>query len=981
MARRASVVLALALLGCGDAASIVGGATLDAARDVSPSDARDATFEVPGDRPAIDAPSADAPEVVAPQDVVTADAFDAVTIDAPVDDLVAPVEDRPFVFPDLAPIGLDAPVDLGPEIPRIDAPPPPDVPAGMILPGPSRASAMVATPDDRIGLAVNRTADSVTVFALAPGLGPNLRRLAELPTGVGSDPWVALIDGDGDSAFVLLRRARQVLRVVDLRTGPRILPTRGSTGAEPTSIALSPTGAWLFVANFADGTVSVLDARTLATARTLDLNATLAATGSLGAGVAARPGLAHPRAMTVTNNGDASDADEALYVTEFFAQRRTSGVPTGLDRFDSDRQGYVYRVPLDTLTPAAMPIAPATDMGFRDSTNVVAGCFPNQLHAIAAASGRVYVTAVCASPRGPVGPVATAAGDAGVDGGVDAGPDAALDAALPALTPDPEGANLRTQHGAAIFVLDATNGVEIPARRVLLNARFQALYDTRRLPEDPASRRMPLIPIDLAFQPGTTTAYVAAYGADAVFRVRFNADGSLAEVGLAATPGFVDLDDGRVSPGRDPVGLALTGMSSGYVINEHTRNVSAFSLLTQTVLNTAVSSAPATGDDARRLEGRRAFVTGTGRWSWRGQSWNSCEACHPDGLSDNVTWYFPRGPRQTPSLDAVYARTAPQQRLLTWTASLDELGDFELNVRGNSGGVGAVVHRESDPPVVADRVVFDGTTPIAGQLATASPHDGLSGAIDTIATREGTATPRAVTDAWSALERYVRAIRPPSAPSTLDPTLVAAGRAIFTGQRCDGCHGGPLWTISSRFYTPSATNNTRTTGALQTRSFTIPAGFPTTVAPVAGAFRLTPYDVSNDQIACALRNVGTFAAGRGVAANDLNLLEVRSNASGTSAAMTVVAQGANGFNVPSLLGLAASAPYFHGGAARTLEELLSDTFRAHRESFSPGFAPSPTDLRALTAFLLSIDGTTTPFAIPARVNTATPFAPDLCAGF
>jgi DNA-binding beta-propeller fold protein YncE len=951
------------------------------AHDIDP---RDVATE-----PANDLASGDAADDVR-ADAPDAAMADAATTDAPdvVTEMDAAREDRPFVFPDLAPILVDLPMDLGPEAPAIDAPTRVDVPGGMLLPGPSRSGALAVTVDERIAVAANRTADSVSVFALAPGLGPNLLRLAELPTGLGSEPWAVTADTDGDAVFVLLRRARRVIRVTDLRSAPRIAAERGVTGSEPTALALSPTGRWLYVSNFADGTVTELDARTLAPSRTIDLNAALAATGVLGVGVTGRVGLAHPRALAVTNNGDDRDDNDALYVTEFFAQRRTTGVSTGLDRFDTDRQGVVYRVPLDTLTPAASFIAPATDTGFRDGNNVIAGCIPNQLHALAIAGARVYVTAVCASPRGPIGfPPPPTSLDGGVDAGADAGRDAAADVPdadvpPPALVPDPRAANLRTQQSAAIFVLDATNGAEIPARRLLLNSRFQALYDARRLPDDGVSRRMPLIPMDLAFQPGTFTAYVVGYGSDALFRVRFNSDGSFAEVGLVNTPGFVNLDDGVAPAGQNPIGVAVVGMNSAYVLNEHTRNVSGVSLLTQTVLNAATSSAPPTGDDARRLAGRRDFVTGTGRWSWQGQAWSSCEACHPDGLSDGVTWYFPRGPRQTPALDSVFDRGTAQQRLLGWTAHLDEPADFEALVRDHSGGVGAVVHRVANsatPPAVteSDRIVFDGTAAVSPQVPTTAPQDGLSGAITEIASREGVGTPRSVTDDWADLTRYLRAVRTLSAPAGLQPAQVAAGRALFLGHRCDGCHAGPLWTVSSRFYTPSAANNARGSGALMMRRFALPTGFPTALAPVAGTYRLSPFDAANDQIVCALRNVGTFATGRGVAATDLNPLEVRANAAGSSAAMTVVAQGANGFNVPSLLGLATSAPYLHGGAARTLEELLSDTFRAHRQAFSTGFNPTPTEVSQLVSFLLSLDG-----AAPiVPLSSGLGFDPDLCAGY
>ncbi len=112
---------------------------------------------------------------------------------------------------------------------------------------------------------------------------------------------------------------------------------------------------------------------------------------------------------------------------------------------------------------------------------------------------------------------------------------------------------------------------------------------------------------------------------------------------------------------------------------------------------------------ARGASSRRA----SGRWSLNGQGWNSCESCHPDGQTDNVTWYFARGPRQTTSLDGTFDGQG-NQRILNWTGIFDEVHDFELNTRGNSGGVGAIVHRTNDgstPPRVttSDRIVFDGT--------------------------------------------------------------------------------------------------------------------------------------------------------------------------------------------------------------------------------------------------------------------------------
>src|SRR5262249_32205618 len=66
--------------------------------------------------------------------------------------------------------------------------------------------------------------------------------------------------------------------------------------------------------------------------------------------------------------------------------------------------------------------------------------------------------------------------------------------------------------------------------------------------------------------------------------------------------------------------------------------------------------------------------------------------------------------------------------------------------------------------------------------------------------------------------------------------------------------------------------------------------------------------------ACNVRNVGTFAARGGAA-------EVRANQE--------PAQGNNGFNPPSLLNIVTGAPFFHNGAAATLEHIFDDRFSAH----------------------------------------------------
>jgi phytoene dehydrogenase-like protein len=76
----------------------------------------------------------------------------------------------------------------------------------------------------------------------------------------------------------------------------------------------------------------------------------------------------------------------------------------------------------------------------------------------------------------------------------------------------------------------------------------------------------------------------------------------------------------------------------------------------------------------------------------------------------------------------------------------------------------------------------------------------------------------------------------------------------------------------------------------------------------------------------------------------------------------VQARGADGFNVPSLISVFASAPYLHSGAAPTLDAVLENV--THRSAGSGGVDTLTNfdDRRQLVRFLESIDRTTTPFA-------------------
>jgi hypothetical protein len=835
-----------------------------------------------------------------------------------------------------------------------------------------------------------------------------------------------VIGADDDTAFVVLRKAQQVIRIDHLRHDPTVAKESVHVGSEPTSIAISPTGKLLFVANWGDGTVSKVDTEPFVFRTNIDLNQSLVDKRLLGDDLQARQGLAHPRALAISDNGDANDTDETLYATEFFSQP----IPKAgrdIGEVDANRQGLVYPVDLGSgQRGPAMELSPVADTGFADSKGARTSCFPNQLSAAAVDNSRLYVTAMCTSPRGPL---------------------------------DKDGdntANFKTLFHPAVFVIDTQKHEEIPEEGHLLTQSLQELYQADG---DLVDARMPLLPNEIAFGSGKNgqhEAYVLALGADAVFRLEYDEGGALKGIGsplhrfLAPLPehGYAD-------------GLAVARQSTpafGMALSDVTQEVSVIDLEAQEVLAARV---PMTGDDpgaaslraAPENEGRGLFATGLGVWSLGGQAWSSCESCHPGGLSDGVTWYFSRGPRRTPSTANTYQKAVadgatPGRRLLLWGANVDEIHDVEVIVRTVSGGAGAVLWQYLPGVVTPNdcRIAYDGKSIPAGKglgiCKQAKPssvlRNGLNDSLAAIVDGRGGCTPNdrtcdsSLNQDWNKIDAFIRTQRLPRPPSQLDVTHIDEGRKLFRAGGCASCHGGPQWTVSTLFYTPGGEQNGHAPvatggiapdgdpklalGRLRQDVYTVPEQYETLNPPAhnsprtdcpagqrCATFRVPPADATDaaalkllygldgdamsqdpaadaakaaggDQLRCALRDVGTFPT----LPADLTGFDYDGIAplgqpppKEYRADMTL-AQGKDGFNVPSLFGLASGAPYFHAGNARTLEEAFSAAFASHHRnqaiSVPPDFLSNPVDVQYLIEFLLSLDESTATEDIPSDMD-------------
>ncbi|MBV8759224.1 MAG: beta-propeller fold lactonase family protein [Deltaproteobacteria bacterium] len=792
----------------------------------------------------------------------------------------------------------------------------PESPPGPVLSRPSKSSTIALSDDGSHVAMVNPEDGSLSIFQTSDNT-----RIAKVATG--GSPAGVVIGPDSKTAYVSNRADGTVVRVSGIDGGTPAVDATAQVGSEPIGLALSPTGKQLFVAEYAESRVSVIDTATMQITKSLPID--------------------RPRALMVTNNADQSDADETLVVAQYF------GTPApGGEAKDDGRTGHIALISLADFTQKDISLAPI-DSGFPKggvSTNPTVHASPNQLGAVAVANGRLYVTSVAASPEGPprfdnnVFPVVYVADLA-----------------------------------SAAEVRDATGTVNL-ARKV---------YDAIPSPSAAAPRFVPGELSDLDFVPTSNVAYVVGRAGDVMVRVTFGA--SSVDIGSTQNKEIDLAGNTTIGQCQAPTGVVVDAAHQrAYVNCWVTRKLGVVDLAAQSLTAAIESSAPptdATGLSQQR--GRRFYFTGRGRWSANpangakgGEGWSSCGSCHPDGLTDNMTWIFGSGPRQTTSQDGTFSHGPgiQKQRMLNWTAINDEHHDFENNTRGVSGGLGAITTAAT--PSDCGQLDKETQVSLTGIAGVGRP-------LKEIADDPNTAT--CGHKDWDDVEAYVKTIQPVHAKKALDAAAVARGRQLFVDGNCAKCHGGAGWTVSRRFYTPTSATMT----SLANTTMAKPSFFPSTwmydnggaarqlVSPqpaIANADATGPAEpnaVAVAQSFCSLRNVGTFGVPGDTSATDA--LELRP----ANGALTR-AEGRGGYNVPSLYGLALGAPYLHHGQSPSLQDLFSNTAwgfhtNAGNANFSVTLAGAG-KVDDLVAFLLSIDASTPEIDVPTDAQSGSSF--DAC---
>src|SRR5262249_50764017 len=133
----------------------------------------------------------------------------------------------------------------------------------------------------------------------------------------------------------------------------------------------------------------------------------------------------------------------------------------------------------------------------------------------------------------------------------------------------------------------------------------------------------------------------------------------------------------QIKVGKNPRGIVINSSDTrAYVMNYVSRDISVLGLIgNEQVLDTKSSASlptPGTQDDLIHV-GKELYNTSVGEFDpapgtttpivgrMSNNGWGACATCHPNGLSDNVVWIFPSGPKRTIPQHTDFDKTDPNR--------------------------------------------------------------------------------------------------------------------------------------------------------------------------------------------------------------------------------------------------------------------------------------------------------------------------------
>jgi YVTN family beta-propeller protein len=601
--------------------------------------------------------------------------------------------------------------------------------------GPLSSQPLALSSDNSVLAVANPDNNSVSFFDVRPGKNIKLKevKVQKEPNGVAFTP-------DGKKLFVA-NTVSGTVSVIPVNVAARTFGVPQAhlpVGTEPYSLAITPNGTKLYVANARSDSVSVIDAVTNDVLDTL-----------VGVGF-------EPRGLAITNDGDGDDLDETLYVTNFLA----IPLPGKLDGSDDAKRGKVTVI--ETATDSIVDFVtlnPLDDTGFKAAGDALkripvgpnfvfkTGAYPNQLNNIAIKGNFAYIPSTGDSPNGPV----------------------RFDVNTQSLLP----------------VINRSNNQDAGQT---INMHLAVAQQTNPV------RLFITQPWAMAFENQANAGWVLSAASN--IAVKISVDPATGRGTVLKNPADASKVF-QIKVGKNPRGIVITSDDKfAFVMNYVSRDVSVMDLgvSPEKVIKTMKSAAlPAAGTKAAKIHvGRELYNTSVGEFDppapgapkivgrMSNNGWGSCASCHPNGLSDNVVWIFPAGPRRTLSQHVDFE--PPQRtkmRVLNWSANRDEPEDFESNIRGVSGGLGLIV--------LADGITPDPEVKDFLPLANGNRKQLKVGGVN----------------AWDALKAFTQfGIRPPISPVKKNDPDVIAGQALFKTAKCQNCHGTAMWSTARVRFTP-----------------------------------------------------------------------------------------------------------------------------------------------------------------------------------
>ena len=811
---------------------------------------------------------------------------------------------------------------------------------------PSNSGPIAVSADQRLVWVVNPRDDTVSVIRSDTGVVIATIQTGNEPRGVALDP---------NNTFAFVANAAEgsvtVIKITNDSFGKfaAVIDRTITTGAESWDIVSSPDGKRIFVANSGQDTITVINAATRAIIGQIDVRDSLCNNPN-------RERRFQPRGMAVTLS------NTQLYVTRFLSFTASGG----RQGIDTGKEGVVCRIAFnsastniaDYIPSQRITFAPSltgfnvdkTGDGVADPTTA----FPNQMQALVLRGNKGYMPNVAASPESPQ--------------------------------------NFNTSTQAFLTVMNNV-GIGVPGDGGSLNLHLGA-----RNPEAGKKRLFFANPWAIAFtnQSGAGNAYVVSAASDLLVKLTVNANDNASFTVDADTTRYIDLNDpanpatSGAKAGKNPQGIVIlqNGLKA-FVANQVSGNVSIVDLVNDRVdkvVQTALVPPSGSGEEELSV-GAEMFFSSRGNFvrpagatvatseRLSSEGWQSCASCHFNGWTDGIVWQFGSGPRKSVNLAGSFnPKNRNQQKILNYSGIFDEIEDFELNIRNVSGpgplavaqtcqsGAATSTFDPNHGLMIGDTGKINFAPCVINSLAKANA-DRQEVDVDPVGAT-------AKVEALTALKDWVKfAVRVPRGP--LDSSEIAggvpvnvinAGRNLFA-QQCAGCHSGGLWSTSVKdFVSPPPAAQITCEVDLGAAA---PPGSLCTTAPVTGN------PVAVQYLRRFLEDVGSFnlgVPGQGNLIGDNIGADELAAATLTGGVSQIRKDGlgidyngdgkGEGFNVQSLLGVHLVQPYMHNGACETIACVVGDVQHRTGNGKFADVLNTAAKRRNVTRFVESIDNGT-----------------------